>query len=137
MSENNNPELIIAEPEVVEPSPFDFEFIANALGLIPYQAWALDDEALPLDDNTTIQGAFNLGAIINVEVTEDGGAAFTLHGSEEILMSRDHLAAFESVLKEKVKENQARQREALLAMQGGVQPGMIVGTVPTGKRFRQ
>jgi hypothetical protein len=117
MSENNKPVC-------------DFDFIAQALGLLPYQA-------LAADDNATIQGAFNLGAIINLEVTEDGGAAFTLHGGEEILMSKDHLAAFESALKEKVKENQARQREAMLAAQGGIQPGMIVGAVPTGKRFRQ
>lgn len=112
MSENNNQELITTDVEVLAPEQYDFDFIVNALGLIPYQALAEDDQM-------TFQGALNPGAIINFEITNEGYGAFTLHGGEEILMSQDHLATFEKTLKQKIEEAQTRAREAMLAAQSG------------------
>lgn len=130
MSENNNkPELISTDSEVSPAETYDFDFIVNALGLIPYQA-------LNFDDQSSYQGAFNPGAVINLEVTEEGHVALTLHGGEEILMSGEHVAAFEKSLKQKIAENQAKAREAMLAMGGGVPPGGIIG-LPTSRRFKQ
>lgn len=126
MSENNKnkPELIITEAELVTPKPYDFEFIAHTLGLIPYQALG--------DDDTIYQGALNPGAIINFEITEEGHGAFMLHGGEQIVMEGNQLAAFENTLKRKIEEANVKQREAMLAMQGGG----LVG-IPTGRKFRQ
>ena len=106
MSENNKPELIVTEPEVLAPEPYDFEFIASTLGLIPYQALALDDQ-------TTFQGALNPGAVVNLEITEEGHGAFTLHGGEEILMDTVHLTLFEETLKRRIEEQKAKTKEAM------------------------
>jgi hypothetical protein len=100
--------------EVCAPEPYDFEFIANALGLIPYQA-------LGLDDQTPYRGAFNIGALVNIEICDDGNVALTLHGGEEILMSRHQFAQIEQRLRGIL--NNARVQ------------GRIVG-VPTGKNWR-
>lgn len=128
MSENNN-QVIITEAELVGPEPYDFEFIASTLGLIPYQA-------LDMNNQTAYHGALNPGAIINLEVTEEDYLAVTLHGGEEIVMDKAHATLFEKTLKRKIEEANAKQREAMLQMQGGVPPGMIVGA-PTSRRFRQ
>lgn len=116
MSENNN-QAIITEAEVLSPEPYDFEFIANTLGLIPYQA-------LGLDDQTSYQGALNPGAVIDLELTEEGHAVFTLHGGSEIVMDGVHLSLFEKTLKKKIEEAQTKQREAML------QAGMIASAQP-------
>ncbi len=86
--------------------PYDFDFICRSLNLIPYQAFGADDV-------TVFQGAFNAGAIVNLEFTEDDKAAFTLHGGEEILMSSDHLAELEETIKRRTKELQEIQAEEI------------------------
>lgn len=144
MSENNKPALITTdtEPEVLPAEPYDFDFIVNTLGLIPYQA-------LALDDNTTFQGAFNIGAVINLEVTEDENVALTLHGGEEILMSKAHMAELEETLRRRIEDNKAKQKEAvkdnmriqaeaMAELQGGVAPASSVivdGRVAKRGRF--
>jgi len=139
MSENNKPELITTEAELLPAEPYDFDFIISCLGLIPYQALALDDQ-------TSFHGALNPGAIVNLEITEEGQAALTLHGGEEILMDRVHLTLFERALKSQIEKNKTKAKEAMrdqikmqmeigAELQSGVQPGMIVGA-PAGKRWR-
>jgi len=93
-------------PEDAKQPPYDFDFICRSLNLIPYQAFSLDDK-------TTFQGAFNAGAIVNLEFTEDGKVALTLHGGEEILMSSDHLAELEETIKRRTKELQEIQAEEI------------------------
>jgi hypothetical protein len=112
MSENNKPELITAE--VVASEQYDFEFIANAFGLIPYQA-------IGLDEQPDYQGAFSAGAIINIEICEDETIALTLYSGFEIVMRPDQFAQLEK-----------RLRNMLNARQP-----MIIGVPPQGKRFQQ
>jgi hypothetical protein len=116
MSENNEPELIITNPEVVAPEPYDFEFVANAFGLIPYQARGLDGQP-------DYQGAFSPGAIVNIEVCDDGDLAVTLLGGFEIVMSVAQFTRLEKQLRDILKARQS-------------QP-MIVGIPPQGRRFQQ
>lgn len=132
MSEDNNSELITTEAELLPAEPYDFEFIASTLGLIPYQALSEDDE-------TTFHGALNPGAIINFEITEEGYGAFTLHGGEEILMRGSHLSLFERTLRQRIEETKVKAKESArdqiklqielaAEMQSGVVPGSsIVG----------
>jgi hypothetical protein len=114
MSENNKPELITTDVEVVAPEPYDFEFITNALGLIPYQA-------LGLDNQSSYRGAFNPGGVIDIEICEDGNIAITLHGGSEVVMTADQFGQLEM-----------RLRNMLNARQP-----MIVGIPPQGRRFQQ
>ncbi len=92
--------------EDIKQPPYDFDFICRSLNLIPYQAFGLDDNAI-------FQGAFNAGAIVNLEFTDDGKIALTLHGGEEILMSGDHLAELEETIKRRSKEIQEIQAEEI------------------------
>jgi hypothetical protein len=120
---------------------YDFEFITQSLGLLPYQA-------LNLDDQTTFHGAMNIAAIINLEVVGDGTIAITLHGGEEIILSDSHMAELEAAIKQRAETATIIQEEAvrnrakmemrvMTELQASVQPGMIVGAAPGGKRFRQ
>src|SRR6266511_696962 len=84
--------------------PYDFDFICRSLNLVPYQAFSLDDK-------TVFYGVFNAGAIVNLEFTENGKVAITLHGGEEILMNGDHLADLEETIKRRTKELQEIQAE--------------------------
>jgi hypothetical protein len=132
MSENNNLELeqVALEPEVVEPMPFDFEFMTFALGLVPI----CNGEA-----------AISLGNIASLSKTEDGAEwLLTLINDEEFELSNDDMVTLERLLKDRkarrkdtIKDELSAQLHAQAEMQGGVQPGMIVGAVPAGKRFRQ
>lgn len=120
MSENNKPELITNDAELVALEPYDFEFIAAALGLFPYQA-------IDPDLQTTYRGAFNPGAIINLEITEDGLAVFALHNGEEISMTGVQFAELEKRFKRIADEMMTRAK-----LQGRIIEGM-----PQGRRFRQ
>jgi hypothetical protein len=120
MSENNNPELIVIEPEVLEPELFDFEFITFSLGLVPI---------------CNGDAAISLNSIASLAKAEEGdGWLLTLINDEEYQLGDDDLMALERLLKDRkanrknhIKEEIAVQIQAQAEMQGAVQPGRIVG----------
>jgi len=131
MSENNKPELITTDAEVLAPEPYDFEFITSTLNLIPICSG---------------QAAINAGAIIDIEKDEFENATISLHGGESYDLTSVEMAEFERTLKHQIEKTKAKAKEVMrdqikmqmeigAELQGSVQPGMIVGA-PTGKRWR-
>lgn len=114
--------------------PYDFNYLCRALNLLPYH-----------------DGAFSPAAIIAMDI-DDTGAEIELRNGKSIGLTPDQLAELEKTIRLEVErqteENKVRQKEAMrdnikmqveiaAELQSGVQPGMIVGAAPTGKRFRQ
>lgn len=138
MSENNKP-------------AYDFDFITQALGLIPIQ----DESA-----------AVNPGAIVDLQQQPDNRWVLTLHGDRKIYLEPEDMAELEETIKERAeaareiqkegikgqilaqidaamteeikaakkeqfKDEMAMQMQVAYELQNGVQPGKIVGV---GKR---
>jgi len=120
MSENNKPELIVTDAELLPAELFDFEFITFALGLVPI---------------CNGDAAISLSNIASLAKTEDGeGWLLTLINDEEYQLGDDDMVNLERLLKERkanrknlIKEEIAVQVQAQAEMQGAVQPGRIVG----------
>lgn len=121
MSENNKPELIIAEPEVLDPLPYDFEFITFALGLVPI----LNGEA-----------AISLANIASIERPEEGdGWILTLINDQEYTLTEEDMANLDRLLrdrkakrKDSIKDEYTAQMAAQAELQGNVAPaGNMVG----------
>lgn len=118
--ENNKPELITIEPEVVEPELYDFEFITFALGLVPI---------------CNGDAAINLGNISSLAKAEDGeGWLLTMINDEEYQLGDDDLINLERLLRDRkarrkdtVKEEMIAYNQAQAELQGNVRPGKIVG----------
>jgi hypothetical protein len=121
MSENNN------QP------PYDFDFITQALGLIPINGG---------------ETAIAPGAITDITREENGDWTITLGNASAYTLEPEDMTEFEQTIKERAESqkfiqkeamrNQAKmQIEVMAEMQASVQPGMIVGPAPAGKRFRQ
>jgi len=109
---------------------YDFGFIALALGLVPVSK----DRA-----------GINPGAIVYL-TRDDDGATITMHGGKEIYLTPDDLTELEETIKRRGEEAKAIQKEAMrnqmIAQQevfqevnSRVQPGQIIGALPT-KRGR-
>jgi hypothetical protein len=120
MSENNNPELIVIEPEVLEPELFDFEFITFSLGLVPI---------------CNGDAAISLTSIASLAKAEEGDKwILTMINDEEYDLGLDDMINLERLLKDRkanrknhIKEEIAVQIQAQAEMQASVQPGRIVG----------
>jgi hypothetical protein len=123
MSENNNPELTVIEPEVLSAEPYDFEFLTFVLGLVPI----CNGEA-----------AISLGNIASLAKAEEGaGWLLTLINDEEFELSENDMANLERLLKDRkarrkdaIKDEIAAQFHAQAELQGGVQQasGVIVNS---------
>jgi|SRR5215475_13077590 len=116
---------------------FDFDYITQALGLIPIQQG---------------EAAINPGAITDVcrasvEESDDEGWMITLQGGETYHLTDDEMSELEATIraraqtakemqKEAIKQNMKSQAEAMAELSASVAPGMIVGPA-TNKRFRQ
>jgi hypothetical protein len=123
MSENNN-----------QPSyNFDFEFITQALGLIPINGG---------------ETAIAPGAITDMTREDTGYWTITLGNASAYTLDPEEMVEFEQTIKERAEaqkliqkeamRNQAKmQMEVMAEMQASVQPGMIIGGAPGGKRFHQ
>lgn len=130
MSENNKPELITTELEVLAPEPYDFEFITFALGLVPI----CNGEA-----------AISLSNISSIAKAEEGeGWLLTMISDEEYSLGEDDMITLERLLRERkskrkdfLKEEMAAQLQAQSELQNGLQSAQIVGVAPQGRRFRQ
>ena len=127
MSENNKPELIVTEAEVLPPEPYDFEFITFALGLVPI----LNGDA-----------AINLANIASFAKAEEGdGWILTLINDEEYALTEDDMINLDQLLKDRkanrkniIKDEMAAQLHAQAELQGGVQQASGVIVNPRGKR---
>jgi len=128
MSENNKPELILAEPEVLPAEPYDFEFITFALGLVPI---------------CNGDAAISLNSIASLAKAEEGeGWILTTINNEEYDLGLDDMITLERLLKDRkanrknnIKDEIAAQLQAQAEMQGNVSPGRIVG-VGGGKKWQ-
>jgi hypothetical protein len=128
MSENNKPELIITEAEILPAEPFDFEFITFALGLVPI---------------CNGDAAISLASIASLAKAEEGdGWLLTLINDEEYQLGDDDMITLERLLKDRkanrknnIKDEIAAQLQAQAEMQGNVAPGRIVG-VGGGKKWQ-
>jgi len=127
--ENNNLELeqVALEPEIVEPLPFDFEFITFSLGLVPI---------------CNGKAAISLGNIASLAEAEEGdGWILTMINDEEYDLGLDDMITLDRLLKDRkanrknnIKEEITAQLQAQAEMQGAVQPGRIVGVGGGGRR---
>jgi hypothetical protein len=120
MSENNKPELIITEAEILPAEPFDFEFITFALGLVPI---CNGDAAISLNSIASLAKA-----------GEGEGWLLTLVNDEEYQLHDDDMITLEQLLKDRktnrknnIKEEITAQLQAQAELQGAVSPGRIVG----------
>jgi hypothetical protein len=116
---------------------YDFDFITQALGLIPI-------------NNGSV--AINPGAVTDLEREDNGDWVITLGNSSAYTLNDEDMAELEETIKQRAESSRLIQKEAIKnqmmaqaeaavevqnKLNSGVQPGMIVGAVPTGKRFRQ
>jgi len=94
------------------------------------------------------EGAFNIGAVVSIHFDENKSAIISLSNGPTIILSQADMVELEQTLKRKIETTQAIQKEAIrnnikaqaeavAELNSSVQPGMIVGAAPTGKRFRQ
>lgn len=119
-------------PEDNKPS-YDLSYLCRALNLLPYHS-----------------GGFSPSAIIAMHI-DSTGAEIELHNGKTIGLTLSQLAELEEAIKLEVnrqtEENRIKQKEAMrenikmqveiaAEMQGGIQPGMVIGA-PTSRRFRQ
>jgi hypothetical protein len=87
MSENNKPELIVTDAELLPAELFDFEFITFSLGLVPI---------------CNGDAAISLGNIASLAKAEEGdGWLLTLINDEEYQLGDDDLMALERLLKDR------------------------------------
>lgn len=120
MSENNKPELIVTDAELLPAEPFDFEFITFALGLVPI---------------CNGDAAISLTSIASLAKAEEGdGWILTTINNEEYDLGLDDMITLERLLKDRkanrknvIKEEIEAQLKANAEMQGAVSPGRIVG----------
>jgi len=124
-------------PEVEEQSKndseYDFDYITQALGLIPIQ----ENEA-----------AINPGAITDIARADDGqGWNISLQGGDCYTLTDEEMCELEETIRarsetakemqrEQIKANIKMQADAMAELSGAVAPGVIVGA-PTNRRFRQ
>lgn len=117
---------------------YDVDFISQALGLIP------------INGETVV---INPGAIVSLELSDEAHEwMLTLRSGETHMLNAEDMAELEETIKERaetakliqkeaIKNQMFAQAEAAVEVQNklnsSVQPGMIVGAVPSGKRFRQ
>jgi len=125
MSENNKPELIVTDAELLPAELFDFEFITFALGLVPI---CNGDAAISLS---------NIASLAKAE--EGDGWILTTTNNEEYDLGLDDMINLERLLKDRkanrknlIKEEIAVQVQAQAEMQGAVSPGRIVGVGKKG-----
>ncbi len=88
---------------------YDFDLICRSLSLIPWR-----------------EGAFNAGAIVNIQFDEDGNSVVSFFNDDSITLSPADLVELETMIKKRIAEMAAQIQ----------QPGMILNA-PTGRRFRQ
>jgi hypothetical protein len=110
---------------------YDFEFITQALGLIPINEGS---------------AAIAPGSITSIAHDQDAWL-LNLSGEQYTLTDED-MAELEATIRQRSEvakliqkeamRNQAKmQIEVMAELNSGVQPGLIVGGAPGGKRFRQ
>jgi hypothetical protein len=120
MSENNKPELIVTDAELLPAELFDFEFITFSLGLVPI---------------CNGDAAISLGNISSIAKGEEGDKwILTMISDEEYDLGLDDMINLERLLKDRkakrkdnIKDEIEAQLKASAEMQAGVQPGRIVG----------
>jgi hypothetical protein len=116
---------------------FDFDFITQALGLIPIQ----DGEA-----------ALNPSMITDVCRDDEGAWAFSLQGGEVYLMDDAEMAELELTIRARAETAKALRKEALetdvrtqleahaktvAELNAGLAQGGVIVGAPGNKRFRQ
>jgi hypothetical protein len=129
MSENNKPELIVTEAEILPAEPYDFEFITFALGLVPI---------------CNGNAAISLGNIASLAKSEEGeGWMLTMINDEEYDLGLDDMINLEKLLKDRkanrknnIKDEISAQLQANAEIQGNVSPGRIVGVGGGGKKWQ-
>jgi hypothetical protein len=120
MSENNKPEMIVTDAELLPAELFDFEFITFSLGLVPI---------------CNGDAAISLGNIASLAKAEEADKwILTMINDEEYDLGLDDMMTLERLLKDRkakrkdnIKDEISAQLQAQAEMQGAVQPGRIVG----------
>lgn len=129
----NNKLIVAPEPDVMPGLTFDFEFICQTLNLIQIKGGT---------------AAVNLTSIADIEQDEKGEWSLTLEHGYQYDLNDGEMAEFEQNLRRRIEDNKARSKETMkenalmqaavvAELQSGVQPGVIVGAAPQGRRFRQ
>lgn len=128
MENNNKPELITTEAELLPPEPYDFEFITFALGLVPI----CNGEA-----------AISLGNISSLAKAEDGeGWLLTMISDEEYPLGEDDMINLERLLRERKAKRKDSIRDEMIAhghaqaeIQNGVQ--QVGGVILDGRAAKK
>jgi len=117
------------------PPDFDFDYITQALGLIPIHAHG---------------AAINPQLIVDISYVDDESVwIFDLQGGESYGLDAEEMAELENTIrmrseiakqmqKDAIKQNLKAQADAVTELSGAVTPpGKMILGPPQGKRFRQ